>query len=203
MRRPDGKTSLRGTARAVPMVAVLLGFASGGASAEVCWTEGSAQFYSALHYCVSSRLPPQGGWTYGPRNLSRADDGGQAWCEGVDGHGIGETMTLRIEGGSAFRRILIANGYGKSRDAYEANGRVAELEITSDTGMHTRVRIVDQNPVVPVYLPYPAEHKWLRLRILDVHPGTRYRDTCVDFVGPDFEHEEMLLQRSQGGATDD
>ncbi len=162
---------------------------------DTCWTQGSAQFFDAIHYCVSSVLEPQAGITYGPANLFDSDGNRSAWCEGVPGHGIGETITIRINGGSSFRRLWIRNGYGKSRKAFNNNSRIKTIEITTDTGVQTTTELVDQNPAVPIYLPMVAEHGWVQLRILDVYPGARYADTCVDAVYPDFEYEESFSKR--------
>jgi hypothetical protein len=165
---------------------------------ETCWTERNGQFFRAIHYCVSSVLAPQGENTYGPENLARWEgNSSKAWCEGVPGHGIGETITIRIEGGGAFRRLLVANGYGKSSRTYTNNGRVKTVEITADTGFTATVHLLDKSETLPVSLPKLAQN-WIRLKIIDVYPGERFADTCLSFVTPDFEYEEELLLRQQG-----
>jgi hypothetical protein len=168
---------------------------------ETCFTQGSGQFASAIHTCVSSTLAPQAGNNYGPRNLSDGDPL-TAWCEGVPGPGIGETITLRIDDGASFRRLLIANGYGKSRASFQRNGRPKLVEITTDKSPPTQLVLIDQPGLLPVPLVQPAEYEWVRLRILSVFPGTTYDDTCLGFIGPDFEYDEWLLQQSQAPAAD-
>lgn len=183
----------RGLLLAVP---VFLAAASGTSAAKsICWTQGATQFVSAMHYCVSSVLAPQGRTTYGPGNLA---DGNSktAWCEGVKGGGVGETVTIRINEGPTFRRMLIGNGYAKSRKSFTENGRVKTLRITTDTGVTTTVDLVDQAGMLPVYLPKPAQ-RWVRLEIADVYPGTRFADTCLHFLTPDYEYEEEQLQKRQ------
>ncbi len=166
------------------------------ATQETCWTGGHAQFFNAIHYCVSSVLAPQGGNSYGPENLEKGDST-KAWCEGVPGNGIGETITIRIEGAVPFRRLLVGNGYGKSPQTYMRNGRVKTVEITADTGFRTIVTLPDRSDIVPLPLPKLAQN-WVRLKILDVYPGERFADTCMSFVMPDFEYEEELLLQKQG-----
>ncbi len=102
---------------------IVLATAGAGSAKTVCWTQGSTQFVSAMHYCVSSVLAPQGSTTYGPRNLA---DGNSttAWCEGAGGSGVGQSVTIRVDEGPAFRRLLIGNGYAKSRRSFARNGRV-------------------------------------------------------------------------------
>lgn len=177
-------------------IAILSMAALPAAAEETCFTQGSAQFAFAVHTCVSSALPPQSGNSYGPRNLSDGNPN-TAWCEGVRGPGIGETITLHIDDGASFRRLQIANGYGKSQAVFQANGRPRLVEITSDRTPPMQVELADRPGMLPVPLPQSAEYKWVRLRILSVYPGTKYDDTCVGFVGPDFEYDEWLLQQSQ------
>lgn len=166
--------------------------------AETCWTARHGQFFSAIHYCVSSVLAPQGENGYGPQNLTRwQGDETKAWCEGVPGPGIGETITIRIDGAVAFRRLLVANGYPKSLPTYTDNGRVKTVEITSDTGISARLDFPDRSDIVPVDLPQMAQ-KWIRLKIVAVYPGDRFADTCLSFLTPDFEFEEELLLQEQG-----
>jgi len=165
---------------------------------ETCWTARNAQFFRAIHYCVSSVLAPQGENTYGPENLARWDGKStKAWCEGAPGHGIGETITIRIEGAGTFRRLLVGNGYSKSSRIYRNNGRIKIVEITADTGFTTTVHLLDKSEMLRVSLPKLAQN-WIRLKIVDVYPGERFADTCLSFVMPDFEHEEELLLQEQG-----
>jgi len=145
-------------------------------------------------------LAPQAGNSYGPEHLSGSDtDSGAAWCEGAPGPGIGETITIRIEGGPDFRRLLIGNGYNKSPETYDNNGRVKALEISTDTGIKTRVNLQDLNDVTPIDLPGPA-HGWVRAKILDVYPGAKFADTCLSFLMPDLEHEDTQPEAPQPAA---
>lgn len=165
---------------------------------ETCWTARHGQFFNAIHYCVSSVLAPQGDNNYGPENLARWDGNAtKAWCEGAPGYGIGETITIRIEGAVPFRRLLVANGYPKSAQSYASNGRVKAVEITADAGFSTVVTLADASDLMPVALPALAQN-WIHLKIVDVYPGTRFADTCLSFVMPDFEYEEELLLKQQG-----
>ena len=164
---------------------------------ETCWTEGPTQFADGVQYCVSSVLPSQGKWNYGPKNLVGYYGSVGAWCEGVEGPGIGETISLRIDGGPAFRQLSIRNGYNKSQTSFANNGRVKRMRITSDIGIDTTVTLEDKMGAQIIPLPKVAQHQWLKLEILDVYPGKKLADTCIDDLGPDFAHEEELLQQRQ------
>jgi len=176
----------------------LLMTAGPSAAKERCWTSGAAQYFNAIHYCVSSVLAPQAGNTYGPEHLVDAyGDGGAAWCEGASGPGAGETITIRIDGGGPFRRLLIGNGYSKSPQTYANNARLKTVEISADTGFTTTVNLQDRGDLTPIYLPGMA-NKWIRLKIVDVYPGRKFADTCLSYLGPDFDYEEELLMKEQG-----
>src|ERR1700681_2569298 len=112
------------------------------AAEELCWSGSGTQFVDAIRYCASSVLAPQGGSTYEPKNLTDGNPA-TAWCEGAPGDGVGETLTIRIDGGLSFRRLLISNGDGKSSQTYANNGRIRTLEITSDAGIQT-TDLIDQ-----------------------------------------------------------
>ena len=185
--------------RAVLPFAVSIALAAAldpASSAEDCWTLGSGQFYDAIHYCASSTLRSSSRWHYGPENLV-GDEGGQhlAWCEGVRGPGIGEAITLRIDNGAPFRRLIIANGYGKSEKSYFENARVRIFHVTTDTGLSTSVLLPDQPEVALLPLPDVGAYRWVRLEIGDIYTGSRYEDTCFDYVSPDFEYEDELAAR--------
>lgn len=71
---------------------------------------------------ASSTLAPQGKFRYDAQNLV---DGtrGTAWCEGVEGDGVGEWVELRFTPtGIGFSGIAFLPGYASSRSALEANG---------------------------------------------------------------------------------
>ena len=112
-------------------------------------------------------------------------------------NGIGETVTIRIEGAVPFRRLLLGNGYPKSSQTFANNGRVKTVEITADTGLRAVVTLADRSDLTPIDLPALAQN-WIRLTIVDVYPGARFADTCLSYVMPDYEYEEELLLRQQG-----
>ena len=179
----------------VGLAAVLAAIPRADAS-EQCYTTGPGQFADAIHYCVSSVLPSQAGNAYGPESLAD-DDPATAWCEGARGQGVGETITLRIDRGPSFSRLLVGNGYGKSARSYSDNSRPNLVEITTDRTPPARFRLIDQNGILPVPLMASAPYQWVRLEILSKKKKKKYQDTCMDFLAPDFEYDEMLLQQRQ------
>ncbi|PYG26275.1 discoidin domain-containing protein [Pelagimonas varians] len=156
-----------------------------------CAQMGATELVRSQLYCASSVLAPQSGNTYGPENLF---DGNfrTAWCEGVAGNGEGQEIYVRIEDGIPFRRLLIHNGYAKSTDTYRSNGRARSIDVLTDRGDRIRTVLPDTSSEVVLNLPGPIEYHELRIRIVDVYPGAKYQDTCINLIIPDFEYERSL-----------
>jgi hypothetical protein len=109
------------------------------AGAETCYVDPGGQF-GKLTMCVSSVLQPQGANSYGPEHLiGRAENEGKAWCEGVAGPGIGETITEKLDGSYSTRALLITNGYAKSDEAFRGNGRIKSAVIETSRGYKATV----------------------------------------------------------------
>jgi hypothetical protein len=141
------------------------------AAAQSCWTGENGQFFRKIEYCVSSVLAPAGETSYGPNHLMWFEGGAdKAWCEGVEGYGLGETIMIKVEGAVPFRRLMVSNGYGKSPETFAQNGRVRTVEITSDTGIKATIEFPDKNEMLPVNILGMAQ-KWIQFKIVDVYPG--------------------------------
>jgi len=157
--------------------------AAAPATAETCHTV-DAQF-GKVTACVSSVLPGRGGNTYGPEHLFGLTDG-TAWCEGVPGPGIGETITLRLERRQAVRTLPLTNGYVKNRETFRANGRIKQAVVETDRGSKTTFFLKDTAEPQTLRIP-KATVGWVRLTILDVFAGGKHADTCVSGFSVDLE----------------
>lgn len=105
------------------------------------------------------------------------------WAEGVDGDGIGESLTLTVHKPKPLAAIMIMPGY-KDDDAtlWTKNNRVAELEITLNDE-HTFTASIPDEKFTELYpIPvrgYTKPVSTVKLVIRKVHPGSRYHDTCI------------------------
>lgn len=158
---------------------------SGAVAAETCFRQGGQ--YADTRTCVSSVLAPQGGNSYGPNHLAGHENTG-AWCEGVAGPGIGQTVTVHQDPANVIGTVLIANGYGKTSQTYRANGRVKRARIETSGGYGKTVTLKDTREEEEIKIP-PSKVSWVRLTILDVYPGERHNDTCITRLY--FNHEEF------------
>ena len=51
----------------------------------------------------------------------------------------------------------------------------------------------DRPDLVAVQLPTVGAYRVVHIGIVDVYPGEKFSDICLDYVAPDFEYEETLL----------
>ena len=91
-------------------------------------------------FSASSVLAPQGNTRYDATNLQNNTTFGGSrattWCEGVEGHGIGERINMRTttrgdysEDGTGFSALMIVNGYARNQTTWKNNGRVKILRL--------------------------------------------------------------------------
>jgi len=138
--------------------------------------------------CASSVLRAQSGNTYGPDNLITEG----AWCEGVPGDGIGQALEFSEqpyetdEYPPSFDRLVIQNGYVKSKALFSANSRVKKVEILTDTGQRWIRELADTPHEQEITLGVEISPEWLRFTILEVYPGDKHRDTCISALYIDF-----------------
>lgn len=161
--------------------------AATASAAEICESAGPAQF-TEIRYCASSVLPPQGRWSYGPLNMGRTRD--TSWVEGKSGDGIGEYVIMRFDGPMELRTIWIENGYGRNRKTFAENNRIRTLRLTTSDGIDLNIALRDQFELQAVRFPRLARTSWVKLKILSVYRGTKYRDTAIGGLYPDFEELE-------------
>jgi hypothetical protein len=144
------------------------------ARAETC--HAFAGQFTKVRICVSSVLAAQAGNTYGPDHLMGTGDG--AWCEGVPGAGVGQSVTIHHDTPQLMRTINIVSGYAKSDETWRNNGRVKKALIETDRGLKQTVTLEDVRDAQNIVIPN-AKVTWVKLTILDVYPGARGSDTCM------------------------
>lgn len=155
-----------------------LAFSPGPAAAgDICHQQGPTQYNDSLRTCVSSVLPEQGGRNYGPENLA-SDKPKAAWCEGVTGDGIGQTITLHQTPAGVIDSLIVVNGYARTSELYRANGRVRQARIVTSGGYEKTVNLMDNADRQEIRIS-PHQVTWIRLVILAVYPGARFNDTCL------------------------
>lgn len=113
-------------------------------------------------------------------------DGSNTWAEGVEGDGIGESITLTVHRPLPLDAIMIMPGYRTYEGTeWSKNNRVAELEITLN-GEHTFTAAIPDHKFGGLYpIPvrgYTKPVTTVKLVIKAVHRGTSAGDTCISQV---------------------
>jgi len=138
---------------------------------------------------ASSTLAPQGKHNYDVVNI-KADPSREIqtpWAEGVEGDGIGESITLNVKRPLPLYGILIQPGYYDydNKDPWLKNNRVAALEITLNDE-HTFTENIPDELFERPYLirvgDYTKPVNKVKLVIKGVHRGTQFRDTCISLI---------------------
>jgi hypothetical protein len=112
-----------------------------------------------------------------------------AWIEGKPGYGVGEYLEYKYDFTKAnktdyfINRIIIYNGYWKSKTLWKANSRIKKLKILLNSKPHEVVTLEDSQEMQIIKIPdiifEPLKVYILRCEILDVYQGTKYKDTAI------------------------
>ncbi len=139
---------------------------------------GLETIYQSALITASSELT-ENGYGYTASNLCNFNLG-EPWVEGVTGNGEGESF--EVEGNCTY--IYIFNGYISYNKPYlyERNSRLKKIQITFPNNPNHKELIFDL-----LDTPNPQKinlgeryTETIKLEILEVYPGTKYQDTCVN-----------------------
>ncbi len=178
------------SARSFAIAAVTIGLLwppSAAFAEETCHRYGTQ--YGDFRICVSSVLASRDG-RHGPQHLNGSSDGG-AWCEGVPGHGSGQTITDHLSPAMVIGSVVIVNGYGKSQSTFQENGRVRRARLETSGGYVREITLKDSKDAQHIKFS-PSRVNWVKLTILDAYPGSKYQDTCMTMFSVDVE--EFAIQ---------
>lgn len=99
-----------------------------------------------------------------------------AWVEGEAGNGINEWIEIELNNEYLVDNLLIFPGYGKSFKLFKANSRLKKIKLS----WNNKSKIVKfEDLFATKCIPIHDLTKKIKITILDVHPGSKYSDTCV------------------------
>lgn len=117
-----------------------------------------------------------------------------AWVEGKEDYGIGEEIDIRFDymgGRLKVTHLEIHNGYCKSEKAWKENSRVKQLGFYVNGELFGKLNLADtyQKQIFEIgKLGGKSEEKLtFTFRILDVYPGSKYKDTAISEINFDGE----------------
>lgn len=103
------------------------------------------------------------------------------WCEGADGEGLGEGITLTFPRPVRVRSLRIAPGYFKSQDRWTNNNRVARAVLELSSGERRTVSFVDEMRAQTVAVGSEPVTS-ITIRIAAVYPGGDEQDTLISEI---------------------
>jgi hypothetical protein len=109
-------------------------------------------------------------------------DGKTGWVAGGTASGIGESITFRHHEAKTISKIVILNGYHKSKDLYYANNRPETLEIEFSDGKVISYTCEDVMKPLEITLDRPIDTQSLEIRVKSVKKGSKYDDTVISGI---------------------
>jgi hypothetical protein len=115
------------------------------------------------------------------------------WVEGVLGSGIGERIRIEVEPGrrrdgwAYIRSLAVSNGFVdyKRPHLYENNNRLKKIRVHNIGYDEYRDFNLDDTPnIQSLPLGFNNSAYIIEIEILEVYKGTRWDDTCVNFIIP-------------------
>ena len=141
---------------------------------------------SILSIEATSTLAPQGDKTYGVENLLD-NDNSTVWSEGVDGSGIGEKITVKIDPAISTCAYYLSVGHQGSQELHEKNNVVKKFRVTDSTGADKVVEVYNPSELRSGQTFGVSEGaEWFTIEILEVEKGSEYDDTCISGIWFDF-----------------
>lgn len=136
---------------------------------------------------ASSYLSSQGSSNYRASNIKDCNHE-TAWVEGVKGYGIGEWIEFQdISADGTITGINILNGYVKSNKAWSENTRVKSLKVYYNDRPLCILELQNSRSlqyfgIDDLLEGYTSHISKLRFEILEVYPGTKYKDTVISEI---------------------
>lgn len=105
-----------------------------------------------------------------------------AWVEGIDGPGVGESITFTFDRTCLVSGMQINAGYQKSEDLYQMNDRPASLTLTFSDGTRQTVVLQDVYATQNIPLDVPVETDRVTLTISSIYRGSTYEDAVISEI---------------------
>jgi|SRR6185369_368788 len=139
---------------------------------------------------ASSAMAPVGKSTYKGENAHDFDKD-TAWIPQKEDYGIGQYLNYEFnfdkekdyKGRLGVTKILLANGYKKSRKLWEANSRVKKIRMYVNGTPYRDLELLDSFEIQTIDIGKimfpPRKTTILKFEILEVYPGKKYMETAI------------------------
>ncbi|MGJ8672407.1 NADase-type glycan-binding domain-containing protein [Rubritalea sp.] len=138
---------------------------------------------------ASSELKSEAGFNYGVLNINPSfyEEGHDTWSEGVEGDGVGESITITLDKPSEVTHLLVNNGYIKSFEeagqSFTNNNRVKSVRLTINGTNEINGLLFDHPFEQLVSLGgFAGNVETIKIQIDSVYKGEKYQDTCLSGI---------------------
>ncbi len=141
----------------------------------------------------SSELKESKGINYSPKNAHDFNKN-TAWIEGDSEYGIGEYIEYCFDfsemknynGKLGINKIILANGYKKSKLTWENNSRVKQLKVYVNDKAYAILNLLDAFEIQTIdikEIKFPVNKTTrLKFEITQVYEGKKYKDTAISLL---------------------
>lgn len=105
-----------------------------------------------------------------------------AWIEGADDAGVGQSVYLHFEKSHIISGIKINAGYQRSADAYNSTSRPRSLLIEFSSGKSTKIELDDTMTTQSITFDKPAIAKVIKITIESVYEGREFSNTAISEI---------------------
>lgn len=142
---------------------------------------------SASSAADSCRLDPSPERVPCAAGLAIDADPQTAWCEGAEGAGVGERLTVYLESPAVIESIRMKAGYQKDEERFTQNQAPTRLRVLAADRSHAGVIVPALETFSELRLPHPVQSDAITIVIEDTTPG-QFAVTCVSEL-------ELQIQR--------
>lgn len=125
-------------------------------------------------------------YTYSPTNVLKKN--GTCWCEGAEGYGEGESLTLKLPEVQKLSGIKLLNGYVGNETQYNNNSKPSKIRLSFSGGEKVEVELKvypadKRNTIQKIQLDTPVYTDSVTITILEVSESSD-EDTCISYAEP-------------------
>ena len=125
----------------------------------------------------------ENGFTY---RVERVIDGDKrtCWVEGADGYGIGETITLYLNGIHDISKFSITGGWAVNKEYFDHNAKPAVMKVYFSSSPYEYYTVtLDETMSTLNFLIDERNVEWVIFEIVDIYEGKEgVFDTCISEI---------------------
>ncbi len=145
-----------------------------------------------LEYEATSFLT-ENGTSYAPSNLGVYTETDNPWANAGGNYAVGEAITLTAE--HDFNKLIISNGYISfaKPELYHKNSRAKDITVSDAARNRKLLDVTLKDTPLLQEIDLGAEVRQVSIKITGIYRGTRYKDTCINFILAEYRDPNPYL----------